>query len=59
MEELQLVLKAVEALGVEGKEAFLAWLIISKIVQPLTIFAGIGFVIFSLKRVCLYVAKNW
>ena len=41
MEELKLILEALASLGAAGKEAFIWWLVVAKIVQPAMILAGV------------------
>lgn len=53
MKELEMILAAVSQLGVAGKEAFLWWLVLDKLVPTLATLAGVVTVVLMVRSILL------
>lgn len=58
MEELKLILEAVKTLGTEGKDAFIWWLVVEKIVSPAILFTGFAVMIYMARYAILFIIKH-
>lgn len=58
MTELEAIIRALETLGIEGKQAFIAWIIAAHVVRPAIVAAGILGGIWMLRNILTKAIKG-